>query len=205
MKKEFEEFEVCNVLKFKEKTGKDFNTYYTKYYPKLTWIVQRMNINKIDAEDIANKAFMRTLEKIDIYDKKYHYSTWLFDIGKKMAYQFLKDRTKLVSVDTSCGDNDDDNASYQFYLNNAIDTYEDTIDNEQMHAIKYNETLKQISQLDHKYKNIIELCDIHGYSYTDIAEMTGESLQTVKNRLHHGRKKIKTNLHDTFEHILENY
>jgi RNA polymerase sigma-70 factor, ECF subfamily len=199
------EFKEINVLAFQEKTGKEFNTYYAKYYPKLVWIIQRMNINKIDAEDLANMAFIRTLEKIDIYDKKYHYSTWLFDIGKKMAFQFMKDRAKLVCVDTSKSSDDEDYSSYQYYLNNEIDTFNDTIDNEEMHNVKYKETLKEIAKLSGKYKEIIELCDIHGYSYLDIVDMTGESLQTIKNRLHHGRKKIKTNLENKFEYILDNY
>lgn len=203
---EFREFKEENVLKFKEKIGKEFNTFYGKYYPKLVWIIQKMNINKLDAEDIANKAFIRTLEKIDIYDKKYHYSTWLFDIGKKMAYQFMKDRAKLVCVDTSkSSDDSEEYSSYQYYLNSEIDSYNETVDHDNMHSKKYNETLKEIANLSGKYKEIVELCDIHGYSYLDIVDITGESLQTVKNRLHHGRKKIKTNLEDKFEYIIQNY
>lgn len=190
---------------FKEKIGKDFNTYYKKYYPKLVWIVQKMNINEIDAEDIANRAFMRSLEKIEQYNPQYHYSTWLFDIGKKMAYQYKKDQAKIVLVDVSSNDSDDESSNYEYYASIQLDSNNETESYETMHNHKYNETLKEISKLSDKYKNIIELCDIHGMSYLDIAEITGENLQTVKNRLHHGRKKIKENLKHTFEYIIENY
>lgn len=56
---------------FKESTGLNFNEYYTKYYPKLAYTIGKFNINSIDAEAIANEAFMRSLEKIDQYNPKY--------------------------------------------------------------------------------------------------------------------------------------
>lgn len=197
--------EVCLKKTLEEKTGKKFETLYAKYYPKLTWIIQKMNINKIDAESLANTAFIKSLQKIDQYDNKYHYSTWLFNIGKNLAYKFKTDEAKTICVDTSKSNNDDETKSFQYYLNTQIDETNDTISYEDMHNLKYEETLKEISKLSPKYKAIIEMCDIYGMSYNEIVESTGESLQTVKNRLHHGRKKIQSNLKNKFDYIVNNY
>ena len=198
--------ELCFRKIFKEKTGRDFNEYYTKFYPKLTYIIERFNMNHIDAESIANEAFVRSLEKIEQYNPEYQFSTWLFNIGKNMAYKFLRDRAKEISVDTSQGsNNDEETAGFQYHLNAQIDETNHSESYENVHKIKYEETLKEISNLPEKYKHIIEMCDIYGMSYNQIVEESGESLQTVKNRLHHGRKRIQNKLKVKFEHIIENY
>lgn len=194
---------------FLEKTGKDFNTFYAKYYLKLVWIIQRMNINKIDAEDITNQAFMQALHKIEMYNPQYHFSTWLFDIGKKMGYQYKKDEKKReICVDTNSEGGDEDDQNYdpvQRYLKSKMDSVQDDYNTQNMTSLKYNETLREISKLDPKYRRILELSDIQGKSYNQICEILGVELQTVKNRLHHGRLRLENNLKERFKHIETNY
>lgn len=192
---------------FFDKTGKDFNTFYKHYYNKLVWTIQRMNINSIDAEDLTNQAFMQALRKIEMYNPQYHFSTWLFDIGKKMAYQFKKDEKKReMCVDTTAS-NDDGNEfdAVQHYLRSKMDNVEEEYNTQNITAVKYNETLREISKLDPKYRRIIELSDIQGKTYNEICDILGIELQTVKNRLHHGRIKLEKNLVDRFKEIELNY
>lgn len=201
-------------LIFLEKTGKNFNAFYSKYYKKLVWQIQKLNINILDAEGIANDAFMHSLEKIDQYNPEYHYSTWLFTIGRNKAYEYKNLNAKTILVDTNNEGNDNDTFNtFQYYLNTKIDNLSKNIDNEKMLSFKYNETLKQIATLDPKYKIIIELSDIHGKSYNEIIDILGnelhldpdQRLQTVKNRLHHGRSKIEKQLKSKFQYIMNNY
>ena len=206
---------------FFEKTGKDFNTFYKKYYNKLVWLIQRMNVNSIDAEALANDAFMRSLDKIETYNSQYHYSTWLFDIGKKLTYQYKKDQKKRELSTDMMSDGDMDNSCYdpiQYYLKNKIDTFQTEFDNQKIINKKYLETLREISKLDPKYRKIIELSDIQGKTYNEIvnilgadlgaannkteAEIYAQRLQTVKNRLHHGRIRLENNLKQKFKYIL---
>lgn len=217
--------ELSFEQQFFNKTGKDFNVFYNKYYKKLVWIIQQMNINTIDAEDLTNQAFMQALRKIEMYNPQYHFSTWLFDIGKKMAYQFKKDGKKLeVCVDTNADGNDEDDANYdpvQKYLKSKMDSVQDDVDTQNISTRKYNETLREIAKLDPKYRTIIELSDIQGKTYNEICEILGDELgapngktpeevyaqhlQTVKNRLHHGRLRLEKNLKEKFDMIEANF
>ncbi len=202
--------------RFEMITGKSFNTFYAKYYKKLVWKIQQHNINSIDAEGLANDAFMHSMEKIHQYNPEYHYSTWLFTIGRNFANQFKKDNKKYVLVDTTVDSSSDDSTAfntYQYYLNSKIDNSTAEVDSQKMLALKYDETLKQISYLDDKYKVIIELADIQEKSYNEIIDILGndlhvdpkQRLQTVKNRLHHGRTKIEKNLKTKLNYITNNY
>ena len=53
---------------FREKTGKDFSTLYTKYYPKLIYFTSRMCNDVQKAEDISTDSFMIALDKIEKSD-----------------------------------------------------------------------------------------------------------------------------------------
>jgi len=209
--------EVKNDLEklFFEKTGRNFNVFYKKYFDKLVWKIHRLNIDILDAEGIANDSFMHSLEKIEQYNPEYHYSTWLFTIGKMKAFHFKNQSKKTILVDCSTNSDADDSASatMQHYLNNKIDTYNQDIDTQEMISLKYYETLKEINKLAPKFKTIVELYNIHGKSYNDIVNILGseihkdedQRLQTVKNRLHLGRNKIEKSLNGKFKHIMENY
>jgi len=48
-------------------------------------------------------------------------------------------------------------------------------------------------------RNAIVLFDIQGYDYTEIADMTGVSLGTVKSRIHRGRLALRLLLEDRME------
>lgn len=193
---------------FLEKTGLNFNEFYKKYYSKLVWKISQMNITSLDAEDIANRAFIQSLNKIEMYNPQYNFSTWLFDIAKKMAYQYKKDSSRMIAVDVMSEDSDSDEAynPIQGYLiHKTADDYYHNLDNEVLLQKKYKATLKEISKLDPKYRTIIELCDIHGKTYNEICDALGVNLQTVKNSLHHGRMKLEKNLREHFDLLQENY
>ena len=190
---------------FKEKTGKDFDSYYNTFYPKLIWMVQKMSITSLDAEDIANQAFIRSLEKIDRYNPQFQYSTWVFDIAKKLAYQYKKDQRKTVCVERITEDdgmNEDlgSQSALKYYINavTATDDFEEKSVSERKLSVKYNMTLKAIATLKDKYKEVIKMCDIEGKSYNEIVDQTGLKMQTVKNRIHHGRLKIEETLKEQF-------
>ena len=73
---------------FRERTGKDFSFFYTKYYPKLIYYTARMCNDQQKAEDISTDSFLIAFEKIDKYEKeKSQFSTWLFTIAKNLMLQ----------------------------------------------------------------------------------------------------------------------
>lgn len=85
---------------FKERTGKDFTSLYTKYYPKLVYFTSRITNDLQKAEDISTDSFLAAFEKIDKYEKdKSQFSTWLFTIAKNLALQDIKTERKNISID----------------------------------------------------------------------------------------------------------
>lgn len=75
----------------------------------------------------------------------------------------------------------------EFHLPNVPST-------EHSYFVKYEITswLQSISPLPLERRNVLLLRDYYGFSYKEIAEMTGLSLAKVKIELHRGRKETKS-------------
>lgn len=192
---------------FENKTGLTFNNYYNKFFKKLTYYVKKFGVNELDAEGLANDAFMKALDKIEMYDSKYEFGPWLFKIAKNLTLKHINDNKSTILVDYNQEQDDDFDSSYnalKYHISKKQDDYTAELTNEKLLEYKYSETLKEIHKLGPKYKNILILSDIDGKSYKEIAELTNLPLQTIKNRLHHGRGKLEKVLLPKFNKAYEN-
>ena len=86
---------------FKERTGENFSFFFNKFYPRLVYNLNGITKDEHLAEDLAQMAFIKAFEKIEQYvlDKAV-FSTWLFTIGKNLAYHELKKSRRTMSIDT---------------------------------------------------------------------------------------------------------
>lgn len=195
--------------KFKEATGRDFDEYYGTFYNKLLYYITRFGINEIDADALVNDTFMRAFDKIEQYNNNYEFSTWIFTIARNLTLQHITNNKNTIQVDYNTEREDDFNSStstLKYHLMNKLDEFYNNDDEENNLTLKkYNETLKEIYKLGPIYKNIIILREIDGKTYDEIAEMLNISLQTVKNRIYHGRLKLNKILKPRFEQMYKEY
>lgn len=191
---------------FKNATGLEFNQYYKKFFKKLTYYIHRFGINELDAEGLANDSFIQAFNKIDMYNRNYEFSTWLFKIAKNLTLIHINKNKKTLLVDFNEeqeSDFDSPQTALKYYISKKQEELNDFNNTDHITQYKYNETLKEIYNLGPKYKNIFILRMIDEKSYSEISDMLGLSLQTVKNRLHHGRIKLDKTLKPKFNKIYQ--
>ena len=166
---------------FKQKTGKDFSTLYQKYYPKLIYFISKICKDVQKAEDISTDSFIVALEKIDKYDnEKAQFSTWLFTIARNLALQDLKIENRSISLDIEF---DDEGTTLKDFI-------QETESNEAVYDVyskKADVLKKHISELKEPYKTVIEMREIDGMAYKDIADLLGKNLSTIKSQIRNGR------------------
>ena len=184
---------------FRERTGKDFSSLYTKYYPKLVYFTSKICNDTQRAEDISTDSFMAAFEKIEKYEKeKSQFSTWLFTIAKNLALQDLKAKKKTMSLDIEF---DDEGTTMKDFIQ------EDEGDN-LIHEVnvKKAEIMKiKISQLKSPYKKVIEMREIKKMSYRDISDELGRNLSTIKSQIRNGRAILIRETQKEFDDIDEMY
>lgn len=185
---------------FKERTGKDFSTLYTKYYPKLIYFTSRICNDTQKAEDISTDSFMIALEKIHKYEKeKSQFSTWLFTIAKNLTLQDLKNSKRSISLDVEY---DDEGTTMKDFIQveeeNETHLY-DVFDK------KADVLKKHIDELKEPYKTVIEMREVKKMAYKDIADQLGKNLSTIKSQIRNGRLILISQSKKEFDDIDEMY
>lgn len=137
--------------------------------------------NEHDAEDITIEAFSKAFDKINTFDEKYKFGTWLITISKNI--QIDKTRKKNASIHAQTTD-----ASHE-QIRKIVDlspSPEDKLITEQNLA----ELLRYIKRLKPHYQDVINLRYFQEMSYNEISETLEEPLTNVKVRLLRARKLL---------------
>ena len=138
--------------------------------------------NRQDAEDVTQETFITAFRKLDKFERRSSFYTWLHRIAFNAAIdlQRRKKRTKN-----------------QFVSSEMIDTAEPTGQNTASPAsiVMAKETVSQVqlalSRLDEERRNIIVLRDLQGIDYAEIASMLDIPVGTVRSRLHRARIELR--------------
>lgn len=187
---------------FKERTGKEFTTMYTKYYPKLIYFTSRICNDPQKAEDLSTDSFMIALEKIEKYDKeKSQFSTWLFTIAKNLTLQDLKVSKKSISMDVEF---DSEGTTMKDFIHDEEE--DETSDVVNKLWDNKGELMRQrINQLKEPYKTVIEMRELKNMAYKDIADQLGKNLSTIKSQIRNGRLLLIDQTQKDFDEIDEMY
>lgn len=185
---------------FKEQTGKDFQFFYKKYYPKLIYFTSKMCGDPQKAEDITSESFISAFEKINLYHQdKSQFSTWLFTIARNLVLQEIKSSKKSVSMDVQI---DEEGTTLKDFICEPEDTVTknfDVIDK------KAEIMLDHISKLKEPYKTVIEMREIKKMAYKDISEELNENLSTIKSRIRIARLMLIDRTKKEYDIIDEMY
>lgn len=167
--------------KFKEKTGKEFNDFYKKYRPKLIWFLMKLCNDEIEAEEVTDEAFVKSLDELDKYDNdKANYSTWLFIIAKRIMFHRIKEKKRFESIEQ-----DHDGATIGDFLI-ATDNYE-KIQQDELNIKKADIIKQKILTLPEKYAKVLTMREIDGLAYQEIAFYLDINLSTIKSQIRQGR------------------
>ncbi|MCX7956809.1 MAG: RNA polymerase sigma factor [Endomicrobia bacterium] len=129
------------------------------------------------AEDLAQEVIIRIFQKINTYNFKGNFSSWLH----KVAYTtILKLYKKFTISNVSIYDKEIKDTK-------EIEDLEKDITNKQL----LYKLLQIINKLPEELKDILIMCDIQGKKYEEIAEILDINIGTVKSRLFNARKKLK--------------
>jgi len=143
-------------------------------------LTYRMLGNPEEAEDAAQETFLRAYSRLDQYDAKHKFSTWVFSIANNHCIDRLrKRRTTSVSID--------DNPVLQNLEGDAPRPERTTMAHEdaaEMQAL--------LNQLDPDYRTPLILRYWEELSYDEIAQAMDISLSAVKSRLFRARQKLAT-------------
>ena len=155
-----------------------FGQLVLRYERRLLRVIQRFVRDPDLAEDLAQEAFLRVYERLDQYDASRRFGPWLFRIGVNVTLDFLRRRKRRVwaSLFTDAGrDKDPDPAAADPRVSLDLN----------------QEVWRVIEQLPEKYRTVLVLRDLEGFSTSEIAAILNRREATIRWRLAEARNRFQ--------------
>lgn len=148
-------------------------------------LVLRMVQDPATAEDLAQEVFVKAFRRLDSYDRQWKFSSWLFKIAHNTTIDHLRRGVpETVPLETGV---EDDRGSLAAVL--ADETVEDPGAMAERRDLARS-LERAIRRLRPDYREAVLMFYVHGASYQEICEATGQPLGTVKTNLHRARKEL---------------
>lgn len=158
-----------------------FNQLVSRYQKPIFNAAYRVVGDADHASDVAQTVFLRVFERIDDYDSRFKFFSWIYRIAVNEAIDFLRKHERIDPM------SDDD----EFAASQTFDP-EWQHQNNQVSAIIQRALLKLT--LDDRL--VITLRHFNELSYQEIAEILVLQEKTVKSRLFDARKRLAVLLDD---------
>lgn len=140
--------------------------------------------NPQDAEDLLGECIVRAWERFESYDPRLGFKPWIFTVMRHLHVDRLRQSRPLEATATE----EDAEAPNPLY---AIPLAPEDI-------LARRETVDQVREairrLPPPLREVVELRDIEGLSYREIAAVIGRPVGTVMSRLYRGRNLLRTYL-----------
>ncbi|HUE96603.1 MAG TPA: sigma-70 family RNA polymerase sigma factor [Longimicrobiaceae bacterium] len=152
-------------------------------------IVYRMVRDRELAEDLAQETFVKVFNRLDSYNPKYKFSSWIFKIASNLSIDHLrKKELHTVSLDGSRhARTDEEIESSRISVATSDENPEELLEAKELG----NEIEEAIGQLRAEYRTAIMLRHVEGRPYEEIAEIMDVPLGTVKTYIHRARTELR--------------
>ncbi len=167
------------VYKAQQGDTSAFEKLLIRYEQYVYNLALRMLGDPVDAEDLAQQAFVRAWRGLSNFRGQAKFSTWLYRIVANLCFSRLPQmKTELVMLIP------DDEA---LFLPDERQEVEPGLLNEELRQVLH----KAIQQLPESYRLLVTLRHLQEMSYEEIAQVTGMPLGTVKTGIFRARRQLK--------------
>jgi len=148
--------------------------------------------NHPEAEEVVQDVFLTLFRKIDMFEGRAALSTWLYRVAANAA--LIKRRGKRATMEMSLedclptfredGHRDGDHAM-------LMADWSATPESELLSGEAREILDRALDRLPEHYRALLVLRDVEELSNEEVAEILGESVSTVKSRLHRARMALR--------------
>jgi len=160
-------------------------SYLVEKYQKLVYTLALKLLKRPeDAEELAQDTFIKAYQKLDTYEGKSKFSTWLYSITYNAGISELrKRRIEFKSLEDQRFSDQDEMKMHDYYSETKKEDQE-----------KYlNLALGKLPEDD---QVLVTLYYYENQSMDDISEITGLTVSNIKVKIHRARKKMYSLLHE---------
>jgi RNA polymerase sigma-70 factor (ECF subfamily) len=166
-----------------------FNLLVEKYQRKLTRLLSRFIRDQAEVEDVTQEAFIKAYRALPAFRGDSAFYTWLYRIGINTAKNYLMAMGRRAPTSTEVEAEDAEGFEEGEQLRD-INTPESVLLSNEI-AETVNSTIEQLPE---ELRRAIQMREIEGMSYEDIAQAMDCPIGTVRSRIFRAREAIAERL-----------
>jgi RNA polymerase sigma-70 factor (ECF subfamily) len=151
--------------------------YQRPLYNAALWIVRKPE----DASDVTQIVFLRVAERLDEYDPKHKFFSWIYRIAVNESLNLLRRSGREDELDDET----------DFAANEAVDPAWQIVQAEQSRRIQA--AMRKLKAND---RMVLMLRHFSELGYEEIADILAVDVKTVKSRLYEARQRLRGLLQD---------
>jgi RNA polymerase sigma-70 factor, ECF subfamily len=170
---------------------KAFESLVGRYQRQVANLIYLTMGNSDDVEDIAQEVFIRVYRSLPRFKFNASFFSWLYRITRNLCIDEIRKRRirKVLSLD--------------FLTEDALEKIKKDDDHSMPADIILKEEKQKMVQsglmkLKPEHREILALREYQDYSYNEIADALGISIEAVKSRIFRARMELKSLLKDYF-------
>ena len=149
-----------------------FETLVDKYQKPIYNIVYRMCHDVEDTRDITQSIFIKAYQKLDTFNPKFRFFSWLYRIAINETLNYLEKNKRMEKIPIN----------YAASEGNPEKSLE---------RLEFSEKIQQgLLQIEAKYRALIILKHFQNLSYQQISQIVNLPEKTVKSRLYSARQQL---------------
>lgn len=143
-------------------------------------------ITKQDNEDLEQEVYVKAWKNAEKYEERGSFKSWISTIAKNVSKDYLKSAYFRNSQNSTS-----DEVVWSYVKDSKTSPEGSVLVNERQKRI-----ISAIEELKPKFKEVILLCEINGFTYEEASQKLNCPLGTVKSRIYNAKKELATKLED---------
>lgn len=197
-KQEFEVSDLELIESFKNGSSSSFEELVSRYSEKAFNLAYRFTRNQEDAEEVLQDVFVTVFKKIDGFEGKSSFSSWLYRVTVNAGLMKIRKRKQDKSIPM-------EDILPQIENSSAVKISEKQRADVYTYRKEVSKVIDEaIQKLPEDYRPVFILRDVDGLTSKEVSKILNLSIPAVKSRLHRSRLMLRKKLGGVFsEYISE--
>lgn len=175
-----------------------FEELVRRYGSKVLNLALRITRNQEDAEEILQDVFITVFTKVQSFEHKSQFSSWLYRVTMNSAFMKIRARNRRRTVSLE----DVEPTTKQNWVGNRTEMFDVDFMSSRHELRQAIQTA--IEELPEDYRAIFILRDVDGLSNESVSKVLQLSVPAVKSRLHRSRLIMREQLKKHYDGFVNN-